>query len=85
MSQVFASQLGFKIQKTNIEAQKINITTLKIYGIVVSIFSISDKDNRERFIKESFLLADMKPNVVLEMSFLTMSNANINFQAWNLQ
>ena len=53
--------------------------------MVVSIFSVSDKDGRERFFEESFLLADVSPDIVLGMSFLTMSNADIDFQAWNLQ
>ena len=53
--------------------------------MVVSIFSVSDKDDKERFFKESFLLADIKPNIVLKMPFLIMSNADINFQARNLQ
>ena len=64
---------------TNIEAQKIDNTTLKTYGIVVSTFFILDKDGRERFFEESFLLADIKPNVVLKILFLTMSNADIDF------
>ena len=84
MSQAFTSQLGFKIQKTNIEAQKIDNTTLKTYEIIVSTFSILDKDNREKFFEESFFLADVKSNVVLGILFLTISNANIDFQAWNL-
>ena len=45
---------------------------------------MSDKDKRERFLKEGFLLADVNPNIVLEMLFLTMSNADINFQVCNL-
>ncbi len=53
--------------------------------MVVSIFSIADKNNRERFCKESFLLADVKPNIVLGMPFLIMSNADVDFQAWDLQ
>ena len=85
MSQVFAFQLGFKIQKTNIGVQKIDGTTLEIYRIVVSTFFILDKDRRERLFEENFILADVNPNVMLEMPFLTMSNANINFQARNLQ
>ncbi len=44
-----------------------------------------DKDSKKRFFKESFLLAEVKPNVMLEMPFLTMSNANIDFQARDLQ
>ena len=52
--------------------------------MVVFIFSVSDKDGRERFFEESFLLANVKPEIVLGMPFLTMSNADIDFQARNL-
>ncbi len=79
MSQVFAHQLGFKIQKTNVGAQKIDGTTLETYEMVVSTFSMSDKDSRERFFEESFLLAKVKPDVVLRMPFLTMTNADVDF------
>ncbi len=85
MSQAFAQQLGLKIRKTNIRAQKIDGTTLETYGMVVSTFSMSDKDRRERFFEESFLLADVRPDIVLGMPFLTMRNADVNFQAWDLQ
>ncbi len=40
MSLVFAYQLGLKIRKTNFGAQKIDGTTLEIYKIVVSTFSV---------------------------------------------
>ncbi len=53
--------------------------------MVVSTFSISDKDGRERFFEENFLLANVKLDIVLGMPFLTMSNADVNFQARNLQ
>ncbi len=56
MSQAFAYQLGLRIRKTNVEAQKIGGTTLKIYGMVVSTFSVANKDGRERFFEENFLL-----------------------------
>ncbi len=85
ISQAFAQQLGLKIRKTNFGAQKIDGTTLKTYGIVVSSFSMADKDRRERFFEKSFLLADVRPDILLGMPFLTMSNADINFQAQNLQ
>ncbi len=85
MSQAFAQQLGLKIHKTNIGAQKIDGTILEAYKIVVSTFSVSDKDGRERFFEESFLLADVKPNIVLGIPFLTMSNADVDFQARDLQ
>ncbi len=53
--------------------------------MVVTNFSVSDKDGRERFFKESFLLADVRWDIVLGMPFLTMSNTDINFQARDLQ
>ena len=53
--------------------------------MVVSTFSVLDKDSRERFFQKSFLLANVKSEIVLGMSFLTMSNADIDFQAQNLQ
>ena len=43
-----------------------------------------DKDSRERFFEESFLLADLKPDIVLGMLFLTISNTDIDFQAQDL-
>ena len=53
--------------------------------MVVSTFFVLDKDNRERFFEKSFLLADINPDVVLKMLFLTISNANIDFQSQKLQ
>ena len=44
-----------------------------------------DKDGRKKFFEESFLLAYVKLEIVLEMLFLTMSNTDIDFQARNLQ
>ncbi len=84
INQAFAHQLGLKICKTNVGAQKIDSTTLKTYRIVVSTFPVSDKDGRERFFEESFLLAYVKPDIVLEMPFLIMSNVDVNFQAQDL-
>ncbi len=54
MSQVFAYQLCLKICKTNVRAQKIDGTTMETYKMVVSIFSILDKNDRERFFEKSF-------------------------------
>ncbi len=84
MSQAFVQQLGLKIRKTNVGAQKIDGTTLETYRIVVFTFLVSDKDGRERFFEESFLLADVSPDIVLGMLFLTMSNVDVDFQARNL-
>ncbi len=53
--------------------------------MIVSIFSVSDKDGRERFFEKSFLLANDKLDLVLGMPFLIMSNADVDFQARDLQ
>ncbi len=84
MSQAFAHQLGLKIWKTNVGTQKIDGTTLETHRMVVSTFFVSDKDGRERFFEESFLLAKIKPDVMLGIPFLTMSNNDVDFQAWDL-
>ena len=84
ISQTFAYQLDLKTQKINVKVEKINDTTWETYGIVISTFFILDKDGKERFFEKSFLLPHIKLDVVLGMPFFTMSNANIDFQAWNL-
>ncbi len=47
--------------------------------MVVFTFSVADKDGRKRFFEESFLSADVKPDIVLGIPFLTMSNVNVDF------
>ena len=47
--------------------------------MVVTTFSVLDKDDRERFLEKSFLLTDVKPEIVLKMLFLTMSNTDVDF------
>ena len=53
--------------------------------MVVSTFSVLDKDGKERFFEESFLLANVSPDIVFEMPFLITDNIDIDFQAQNLQ
>ena len=84
ISQAFAYQLDLTIWKTNVGAQKIDGTTLETYRMVVFTFSISDKDGSKRFFEENFVLADVQPEIVFRMLFLTMSIADIDFQARNL-
>ena len=84
MSQAFIQQLSLKICKTNVRAQKINGTILETYEMVVSTFYVLDKDGRRRFFEENFLLADVKPDLVLKILFLTMNNTNVDFQVRNL-
>ena len=80
----FVKQLGLPIRPSNIEAQKIDGTTLDIHGMVVAAFSMVDKANRVRFFKETFLVANVSPEVVLGMFFLTLSNADVDFSGQKL-
>ena len=77
MTPGYALKLGLKIRPTNSGAQKIDDSTLKTFGIVLASFQMEDKPARARFFQKTFLLADLSIEVILRMSFLTLSNANI--------
>ena len=53
--------------------------------MIVSTFFVLNKNDRERFFEESFLLAIVEPEIVLGIFFLTMNNADVDFQVRNLQ
>ena len=77
MTPGYALKLGLKICPIDGEAQKIDDSTLKTFGMVLASFQVEDKLRRARFFQETFLLANFSIKVVLEISFLTLSNANI--------
>ena len=47
--------------------------------MVIARFSIQNKMHKIRFFEETFLLANISINIILEMSFLTFSNISIQF------
>ena len=75
----FAKQLGLCVRPTDARAQKIDGITLDIYKMVVAAFSVKDKTNWVKFFKETFLVANVSPEVVFGMLFFTLSSANVNF------
>ena len=75
----YASKLGLKICLTNVGAQKIDGSTLKMFGMVLASFQVENTLGRVRFFQETFLLADLSIEVVLRMAFLILSNADIKF------
>ena len=79
MHPAFAERLGLVMQTTNVGAQKIDGTTLETYGIVVAVFSVTDQANRVKFFEETFLVANVSPDVVLRMPFLILSGADVDF------
>ena len=47
--------------------------------MVITLFSIEDKEKRSCFFEEAFLLADISMDIALEISFLTINNVEIIF------
>ena len=81
----FAKQLGFHIRLTNVGAQKIDGTTLDTYGIVVVAFLVEDEVNQVRCFKKIFLVANVSLEVVLGISFLTLSSVDVDFSGQELR
>ena len=53
--------------------------------MVVAAFLVVDKANRVRFFEETFLVANVSPEVVLGMPFLTLSGADVDFSGRELR
>ena len=75
----FARKLYFKVWKINVGAQKIDGSALETFEIVIADLQIKDKANRPRFFQKIFLVADTKFELILRMSFLKISNADMSF------
>ena len=52
---------------------------LDIYEKVIAAFLVIDKANWVKFFEETFLMANVSPEVVLRILFLTLSSANVDF------
>ena len=74
-----AWKLRLPVRLTDVEAQKIDGTMLDTFGMVVTALSVTDKANRVRFFEETFLVANISPEVVLKIPFLTLSGADVDF------
>ena len=79
ISPAYAKKLGFKTQKTNVGAQKIDGSTLETFGMVIANFQVEDKGGRPRFFQKIFLVANTKFEVILGIRFLKISNVNVLF------
>ena len=79
MTLAYATQLGLKVQKTNISAQKIDRSSPATYCMVIAPFRVLNTLGRSWFFQETFLLANISMKVVLGMLFLTFSNFDVQF------
>ena len=75
----FAKKLGLPIRPTDMGAQNIDGPTLETYGMIVAAFLVNDKANRVKFFEETFLVANISPEVVLGKPYLTLSGADVDF------
>ncbi len=81
INQVFVLKISLKTRKTNIRAQKIDNIILETYEIIVFTFSLFNKDKSIRIFEYIVLLVNIYLDIILEIVFLMISNANINFEA----
>ena len=79
MTPAYVAELGLTTQKTSIGAQKIDGLPLETYNMALTRFSVQDSLGRVRLFEKIFLLANTSIEVVLEMPFLSLNNANIEF------
>lgn len=84
MTSIYVTQIVFAVKFIEIGAQKINSYPLKTYEIVSARFSFQDKEDKDWFFKKTFLLANISIEVILSMTFFTLSNVDINFETRGL-
>lgn len=69
MTLAYKSKLGFKVNHTNIKAQKIEDSTFNTFEMIFASFQIEDKLKKVRVFQKIFLFTNFNMEVVLEMLF----------------
>ena len=82
---IFAKEIDLFIRLTDVGALKIDGTMLDTYKIVVAVFLVKNKANWVRFFEQTFLIANISLKIVLEIAFLTLSGADIDFLGHELR
>lgn len=85
MTLVYTLKLGFRVRKTNVGAQKIDKSPLETFDIVIVSFLLQNNLEKARFFQEPFLLTNTSMEMVLEMLFLTFSEADVCFAEKKLE
>ena len=75
----YVLKLSLKVRSSDVGAQKINGSIFKTFEMILASFQAKDTLEKTWFFQETFLLTDLNIEVVLEMPFLTLSNADIKF------
>ena len=77
MIPAYVLNLNIKVYYINVGAQKIDGPITDTFGIVSASSQVEDKLKRARFFQETFLLADISVEMVLNMLLFTFSNIDI--------
>lgn len=72
-------KIDLAIWKTDQNTKKINHITLEIFQMIIAVFLINNLVEKVCFFEKTFWLANISVNVILQMSFFTLSNINIQF------
>ena len=81
ISLAFAAKLAFSILPIGISIEEIDGFALKMYGLVIAKFSISDKLSKTRFFEDTLSLAYTTMEIVLKKLLLVLNNVDIQFDA----
>lgn len=79
MTPAYAAKLYLKVCYIKVKVEKIDGFTFKTFKIVLAYFQVKDKLKKVCFFYETFLLADITIEMVIEIFFLTFSNADMSF------
>lgn len=79
MTLIYTARLRLKARSTNVNAQKIDSSTLKTFGIVLTSFQIEDKLRNIWFLQETFLVTITSMTLILGILFLNLNNINMFF------
>lgn len=69
MTLAYATKLNLIVQKTSVEAHKIDGLSLEIFSIVVASFLLKNSQDKDQFFPKTFLLGDTSMEVILGMLF----------------
>lgn len=79
MTPAYTAKLDLRLRPTNVGTHKIDDSAPKTYGMISVSFLLQDSQERVWFFEKTFLLADTSIEVILEMPFLVLSNADVKF------
>ena len=79
MTPAYTSKLSLKVHPTNIGAQKIDSSTLKIFRIVLASFQVENKPGKTQFVQKIFLIVNISAEIVLSIFFLIFNNTDVQF------